>query len=465
MRQWAEVTTHSHFSTLRKLFGLRLLAVALTFIAVAGIWSAFSTDTQAQKYATLTNDETRQILDQIETDIKEHYYDPKLHGVNIEKVFGEARKRIAEADTQDKALLEIAGAVASLNDSHTRFNPPARPYGVDYGWAAEAIGDTACFVVGVRPGSDAESKGLKPGDLLVSLNGIKITRRNLHTLLYLYQVFPQSGLHLVVQSPGDKERPIVALAKVTPGQPFVRRADALAWVRAYRGEADRSRYYKAENKVLFWKLPDFVIDPNEVDHLLDKARSEETVILDLRYNPGGIAETLDKFIGGVIDHDVKVGDRKSRKESKTEMAKTRGSKALKARLIVLIDSTSGSAAEVFARIIQIEKRGTVIGDRSAGAVMEGEFFRHAVYVDPKNVTQYGVMISIADLIMTDGKSLEGVGVTPDEVILPNGADITAGRDPVLAHAAKLAGLKITPEEAGKIFPFEWPKEKLPEFGD
>ena len=75
---------------------------------------------------------------------------------------------------------------------------------------------------------------------------------------------------------------------------------------------------------------------------------------------------------------------------------------------MLIDSTSGSAAEVFARIIQIEKRGTVIGDRSAGAVMEGEFFRHAVYVDPKNVTQYGVMISIADLMMTDGKSLEGV---------------------------------------------------------
>jgi len=171
---------------------------------------------------------------------------------------------------------------------------------------------------------------------------------------------------------------------------------------------------------------------------------------------------MEKFIGAFFDHDVKIGDRKGRAELKPQIAKTRGGKAYTGKLVVLVDSNSASAAEIFARIVQLEKRGVVLGDRSAGAVMEGKYYVHAIPLDRVNVTQYGAMITVANLIMTDGKSLENVGVMPDERILPTAADLAAGRDPVLARATQLAGAELTPDEAAKIFPFEWPKDQMPE---
>ena len=70
------------------------------------------------------------------------------------------------------------------------------------------------------------------------------------------------------------------------------------------------------------------------------------------------------------------------------------------------------------------------------------------------VVLYGASITISDLIMSDGKSLEGAGVTPDEVRLPKPEDLAAGRDTVLSYAASLLGVTLDPVEAGKLFPLE-----------
>ena len=60
-------------------------------------------------------------------------------------------------------------------------------------------------------------------------------------------------------------------------------------------------------------------------------------------------------------------------------------------------------------------------------------------------------ITIGDVRMSDGASLEKVGVVPDETVLPTAADLAAGRDPVLARAIALAGGSITPETASRLF--------------
>src|SRR5581483_8621223 len=153
-------------------------------------------------------------------------------------------------------------------------------------------------------------------------------------------------------------------------------------------------------------------------------RKHQTLILDLRGNPGGYVKTLERMVAGVMDHDVTIAKRVGRKSDlKPQLAKTRGSSAFAGKLIVLIDSRSASAAELFARVVQLEKRGTVLGDRSSGSVMEA---RHYSFHQGTNTEIfYGASITEADLIMADGKSLEHNGVVPDEVVLPTAADLAA----------------------------------------
>ena len=87
--------------------------------------------------------------------------------------------------------------------------------------------------------------------------------------------------------------------------------------------------------------------------------------------------------------------------------------------------------------------------------MESKFYPHQSGLDV--VVFWGVSVTDADLIMTDGKSLEKSGVTADETILPSAADLVAKRDPVMARAAELVGVKLDAEKAGSFFPFEWRK--------
>jgi len=197
------------------------------------------------------------------------------------------------------------------------------------------------------------------------------------------------------------------------------------------------------------RIPTFWFDKIEVDKLVAKARKHKSVILDLRGNFGGATEAVGLLVSGFFDHDVKIGDLVTRKSTKPMLAKP-DRHNFTGGLTVLVDSWSLSAAEMFARVIQLEKRGVILGDRTRGMVMGAEVYDHL-----SAGTVFGVSVTVADVIMSDGRSLEHVGVIPDEVILPTANDIANGRDPVLAHAAEIVGAKLSSKDAAQLFPFEW----------
>jgi len=398
----------------------------------------------------------REMLHNIRDDIRDHYYDKKYHDLDLDARFKQAEKEIDAAPSMNYALADIAAAAAALNDSHTFFIPPPRPYKHSYGWEMQALGDSGCFVTAVRPGSDAEKKGLRPGDQILTVNGHDAVREDIWKIKFVFNILrPQPGLRLMVRATDGSTRQLDVMAAM-------RATGHLRDLRDWSLDQDarnaellhRARSVEYGNDAIIWKLPNFIFTTDQANKMLDEIRSHKALVLDLRGNPGGSVDFLAHFLGGMFDHQVKIADRVTRSGSKQQSTKSRGDKTFNGKLVVLVDSESGSASEIFARVVQLEKRGTVVGDLSSGSVMESLLYPHQM--GSMVMTFYAASITEADLVMSDGKSLEHVGVVPDVRIIPTPGDLASGRDPALANAAGLVGLKLTPEQAGKLFPIEWP---------
>lgn len=439
-------------------------AAVLSVVAVAALVPAARAQQQVNG---MERDRWKDALGLIKDDIRKNYYDPNFHGIDLDAHFKKAEEKMKQAQSIGQLFGIIAQALLDFDDSHLFFLPPGRSTRYDYGWRTQMFGER-CFVTAVKPGSDAEAKGLKPGDEILSLDGYQITRQNHWKVEYAYfSLRPVPGVRFVVAGPDGKERQLDVLTKITQGKRVLDLteegdgSDLGDFMRDMeddeRGRREASRSWSfGDGQVMLWRLEEFAHSDEEIDAVMAKARKHKALVIDLRGNGGGAEKTLLRMLSNLFDRDVNVGEIKRRKETKPLVAKTRGGENVyRGDLIVLVDSDSGSASELFARVIQLEKRGTVMGDRTAGAVMRSRVHPHESGLDV--VAPYAASITDADITMSDGKSLEHVGVKPDIVLLPKAADLASGRDPVLSQAVTLLGSPLDPEKAGALFPNKWKK--------
>lgn len=437
---------------------MRLNRLCCVFsVCLLAISSTYAQQKPQPKIDTAEQGRLHDMLREISKAVKKNYYDPTLHGIDIDARYKEYDARLAKAAMPSAAYREVAAFLSAFHDSHLYFVPPSRNLRFDAGYRMEMVGDR-CFVTLVKPKTDAAGK-LHAGDEVAHFQGYSISRADFHEMdYYFHNLAPVPVEQLDIFAPNGDRRTVDVKSKIREGKRTLVTGDDQendVWDEIREGERDSKRFDERiieTEPVMYWKMAEFRADNTTIDAIFDKARNHPALILDLRDNGGGSVSTLERVVGHFFNHDVKIAERVSRKPEKPMLAKA-SSKPYTGKVIVLINSRSASASELLARVLQLEHRGTVIGDISAGAVMQARYTEDTVGLDTKII--YGMSITDANLLMADGKSIENIGVIPDEKLLPSANDMAINLDPVMAAAAKSVDVKLTPAEAGKLFPYIW----------
>lgn len=315
----------------------------------------------AQQAQTLSKDDQyriSEILHDAHDEVKKHYYDPKLRGLDWDARYEKYAAMVSQARNLGEGFRVVAAFLSGLNDSHVYFIPPSRMNSYDDGYRFALVGNDS-FITQIRPGSDAASK-LHIGDQILTLDGYSVNREDYHDLTYFLRVLsPMPAAQLVLRAPDGTVRTVIVNHRVKPGKTEMDLTDWSDYVNLILHEenashATRSRIAEVGD-IAIWKLQHFNLDSTEVEHFIGIARKHKTLILELRGNSGGSVECLKAMVGSMFDKDVKIGDTVERKDTKSLIAKSLGH-PFDGRLIVLVDSGSASASELFGRVVQLERR-------------------------------------------------------------------------------------------------------------
>lgn len=428
---------------------LTLVSLIILLNSVALPQVTVASNSASPESIALNRSRGMNMLDEIKDVIRDHYYDKKYHGIDLDERFKAAKEKIKKLDANWQVFRVIAQVLFEFDDSHTMFYPPNRANRVEYGFSMQMIGGT-CFVTDVKKGSDAEAKGVKVGDEITGIESYVPSRSNLWVIRYLfYALDPLPAIKVQLKDLDGKERPVEIRAAFKSIKEREKEADE----KRNKKEEAPYRCHKINGETITCKLDTFSVEKKHIDDMMKEISGSKKLIFDLRGNGGGLVSIEEYLVGHFFDRDIKVATFVTRNKSSERVAKTQKEKVFKGELIVLIDSDSASASEVFARVVQLEKRGKVIGDTSAGAVMTSNFvtMQNSRGVPGyETFSLYAINLTVADLIMSDGNRLEKVGVFPDQPALLTGRALRGNLDGVLAYAASLFGAELSPAQAGNL---------------
>ncbi|MGB9180014.1 MAG: S41 family peptidase [Pyrinomonadaceae bacterium] len=432
----------------------QLLILFFAILALTDHQIVYSQDQSKEqenpKHAKSNREMGLRLLDEMKTALKDNYFDPNFHGINLEARFKAAKERIKTLNYNWQVYRVLAQVLLDLNDSHTRLNVPPRADNFEYGFSVQMFGNE-CLITKVKNGSDAEAKGLKVGDQILKIRDFTPTRENLWKILYvLYEMDQIDFVELKIRGVDGAEKQLTVKGRTWS-------AKEMKEERKKRKKEEQEKPFKCQEintELIACKLYTFAVEKDQIDKMMKQIGQHSKLILDLRGNGGGYVITEEHLTSYLFDHNVKIADTVSKGKKEERIAKSKKDKSFKGELLVLIDSKSASAAEITARVVQLEKRGKIVGDVSSGQVMTSIY---VPFVSPYTIlngyvlSYVGMNLTVSDVIMSDGSRLEHVGVMPDVPIVPTGVALAQRTDPVLAYAALLLGGNLTPEKAGEFY--------------
>ena len=155
-----------------------------------------------------------------------------------------------------------------------------------------------CFVVDVRPGTDAARQQLQPGDELLALEGAPPSRATVLRTLHLVRfAHPEPVVRLLVRRPDGTQRALSVVPQAAAGGRTVSFHEYLGSLR-HRLKGRASSRFADVDGVLVWKLSTFDDAGRAMALGVARARSRRALVLDLRGNGGGDLEALRRFTGG-----------------------------------------------------------------------------------------------------------------------------------------------------------------------
>jgi len=328
---------------------------------------------------------------------------------------------VNDVDRRNLVYDAVKGMLAGLGDRYTEFIDPKRYELLKIQMRGEYAGIGVMLQIvknfpmikGVKPGSSAQKAGLKPGDLILKVNGESVEN------LPLPDVAPrlrgEAGTRLVLTLQRPPRGQIVEVE-------VVRETIQIEAVRDVRMVGKSLGYFwlnEWEEKTM-----------EQVDKALEdlKAQGMQALIIDLRGNDGGLlpvavalSERFLKKGDKIVSVNSKIAEQ--RKDYFSSGEHTRAG----IELVVLVNGKSASASEIFSVAMQDHKRAAIVGEQTYGKAS----VQSVVPLDDKSAMK----MTTARYRSPLGRSIDQVGLTPDFVIVNETPG--QGPDPQLMKAMDL----------------------------
>lgn len=263
------------------------------------------------------------------------------------------------------------------------------------GLGVELKTDRPTVIVRVIPNSPAASSGLVVGDELIQIDG-RLTQNLTSTEIgELLQGYEGEKATLVVRSPKGQLRNVVATRKPIE-VPSVEDVHVLD---------------NAEN-IGYLKITCFQKTTSDELKIALRKLSEEHVqglIIDLRDNPGGLLQEAINVSDCFLDSGTIV---QTRGRNGKHVFSARKTQICSLPLVLIVDSNSASAAEIFAGAMQENNRGVVVGVQSYGkGTVQAIVQLNEATDGPKPIA--GVRLTTEKFYSPQGRAYGGIGVLPD----------------------------------------------------
>ncbi len=345
----------------------------------------------------------------------------------------------APANTTEMIYGAINGMLRfGLKDKYSYFLPPEKDfYQLDQ--LATTVGDIGIemdlsssdlVIVNVVPDGPAGNAGIQDGDLIVSLSGKSVQGMSLMDAQLELLGKVSSKVHIVTLRMQNNQW-------VEKDYDLVRapvKTETLNWTELEKGVYDINVDRFSDQTLKQWG--------NTVNVIANK--DLKGIILDLRGNGGGLTQAVVPMVSDFVPAGV-VFTQADRNGDRKNWSVTRHGKLTDVPVVVLVNRGTASAAEMVAAALQDHARATLVGTNTFGKGVIQQLYTFAI---PGEIAPAVLSLEHLKWYTPNGKSVEGVGLTPDSVVTPTAADWAANKDTVMFKAKELLRAKIDQASGG-----------------